>query len=209
MMPPEEAERARRVFAGETVRYPDTYVVPPTTPPADREVMLYARALSASRDPGVRRLALWVRARAAGDLGRAPSATELVQAVTDAQHELIEYAPDPPGVEVFNSVQWTLGNGLGSRVSPITERLMGRADCEDLADSACAMGIALGLDMRPKWWDQDGAPQNHVSGTWLAAGRVITVETTLPGARVGETPQEASWRLGPDAMLRVFGRAAA
>lgn len=205
VIPPDEAARIARVFRGEYVAFPDQYVVPPTTPPADRETMLYARSLSASRNPSVRLLASGLRKRLADRLGRAPSHLELVQAVTDDTHQLVVYLPDPAGVEVFNSVEWTLGSGLGRTVSSLTGAPMGAGDCEDFAAAASGLGIAVGLDMRPKWWNQPGQVQNHVASEWRDAGAIISVETTVPGAIVGETPQQAVDRIGPLAVSRILG----
>ncbi len=209
MIPPDEARRIAEVFAGGYVRFPDRYIVPPTTPPDDRETMLYARALSAARNPAVQRLGAGLRGRLAKRLGRPPLPLELVQGITDDMHQLVIYVPDPPGVEVFSAVEWTLGNALGRDTSPLTGALMGAGDCEDIAASTSSVGISQGLDMRPKWWwNQPGELQNHVLASWRDAGRIISVETTVPGAIVGETPQQTVDRIGAEAVRRILGVAA-
>ncbi len=131
-------------------------------------------------------------------------------------HLLVEYVGDPPGEEVFQSVEYTLTNELGREVSPLTGRRKGTADCEDLSAAVVALGLALvalgltpGLTLRNRWWNQPGAVQNHVAGEACDPTFVhepcISVETTIPGALAGDDPYQALFRVGGDFRTRVFG----
>ena len=145
-------------------------------------------------------------------LGRTPTREELVQWLMDCVHLLMDYAPDPPGLEVFQTVQWSIGGQCGFSVSPITGATKGCGDCEDLATLLVCLCLCLGITARVKWIEQKGSPLNHVAAVVLfddqrpddpKAWRCT--DATIPGARVGETPYEALDRVGPGFRSRIFG----
>lgn len=180
--------------------------IPPTTLPSEREQMLDQIAAAASRDPRVKAVADGLYAMLAARLGRAPRRPELLQWLMDSVHLLADYAPDPPGEEMFQSVQWTIGGGCGAGLSPITGRQKGCADCEDQATLLVALCLALGIRARVKWIDQEGSPLNHVSAmAELDGGTWVCTDATIPGARPGETPNQALDRVGPGFRSRIFG----
>lgn len=196
--------------------YPRLEVIAATVPPAERERLLDARSVDAARNPLVQAVARALYGTLVRSLGRTPSRLEVVQWLMDSIHLLVEYVGDPPGEEVFQSVEYTLTNELGREVSPLTGRRKGTADCEDLSAAVVALGLALvalgltpGLTLRNRWWNQPGAVQNHVAGEACDPTFVhepcISVETTIPGALAGDDPYQALFRVGGDFRTRVFG----
>lgn len=178
--------------------------------------MLDARSEDAANNPRVQAVARELYGLLSRSLRRAPSPPEAMQWLMDSIHLLVQYQGDPPGEEVFQSVEYTLTNELGSEVSPLTGRRKGTADCEDLSAAVVALGRAmmkLGLlppfVLRNRWWNQPGAVQNHVASEACDAGYpgepCVSVETTIPGARLGDSPYQALFRVGADFRQRVFG----
>lgn len=190
----------------------ECYEIPPTMPPAERILRLNRESQRAAQDPSIQRLARALYTRLATRLGRAPTSTETLQELMDAIHLLVDYVPDPPGREIFQTVRSTLSNGLGRGISPLTGQLKGGDDCEGLAAAVVALGLVLGLNMGNHWYHQEGAALNHVAaeacdgGPWPTHfGRCIPIETTIPGARPGETPYDVLRRIGPAHKERIFG----
>lgn len=186
--------------------------VPASTLPSEREAMLDRIAAAGARDPNVAVLAQSLADKLAARLGRAPTRSELIQWLMDSVHLLVDYAPDPAGREVFQSVPWTLAFACGTSTSPLTGRRKGCADCEDQAALLCALLMANGIAARVKWLDQPGSPLNHVSAVALIDGARpgdprawVCADATIPGARPGETPYQALERVGPGFRSRVFG----
>lgn len=198
---------------------PQRFEIPATVPPAARERMIYGLAIVGAQNPEVRAIAERLYGQLAQNLGRAPTAVELLQWLTDRVHDLVDYIPDPPTQEIFDTVEFSLFSRTGKSVSPITGDLKGSGDCEELAKVLVAFGRILGLNVRPRWWDQPGASLNHVSAEACDGGSLpsdfaswpstragcIPVETTVPGAIVGETPYQALARTGSMVGDRVFG----
>lgn len=188
---------------------PSCVVIPPTASPSERVALLMRYAQEGARDPRVQTIAQALLAMLSQRLQRRPTSSETAQFFADALHLLTQYLPDPDGQEVFQSVQQTLGGGCGSEVSPITGKLKGCGDCEDLAAAFVALCMVVGIPSRVVWLEQPGAPLNHVSAQvrtdparpeeWL------WMETTIPGARLGENPYGALQRLGEQFRTRVFG----
>lgn len=169
-------------------------------------------ARDGANDSRIQTIARGLYAMLAERLGRTPTREELVQWLMDAVHLLMDYAPDPPGLEVFQTVQWSIGGECGFSVSPITGNRKGCGDCEDLATLLVCLCLCLGITARVKWIEQKGSPLNHVAALVLfddqrpddpRAWRCT--DATIPGARVGETPYEALDRVGPGFRSRVFG----
>ena len=119
------------------------FEVPPTTPPEEREQILMDFARRGAVNPVLRALAVRLAEMAAVRLGRAPTLPELVQWLMGAVHLLVNYAPDPPGREVFQGVLWTLGGACGVDVSPLTGMRKGCGDCEDLSALLVALCTVL------------------------------------------------------------------
>ena len=151
---------------------PACYEVPPTTPPDERERDLMTLSRSGASDPAVRGVARALYRMAADRLGRPPTTPELVQWLMGAVHLLVDYVPDPPGREVFQTVLWTLTGGCGFGPSPLTGLRKGCGDCEDLAGLLVAFCLSLGVDAKVAWMDQPGAPLNHVTAMVLWRGRM-------------------------------------
>ncbi len=176
------------------------------TTPDERIEKLKRIAMAGSADPSVRAIAVFLAEQLRAMLGRVPTKAEVVQYLMDSLHLLVDYVPDPPGMEVFQSVRQTLAGLCGQRISTITGLRTGTGDCEDMAATLAALGLSLGIRMRPRWWAQD-APLNHVSaeadvdetGVWRP------VEATLEGARFGQTPQQALATVGYHFRDRILG----
>jgi hypothetical protein len=184
---------------------PTCFEVPATMLPDARVALLMRISQQALSNPRVREIARQLRSTLTDRLGRSPTQGEMVQWLADAGHLLTEYKPDPPGEEVFQSVEYTLGGGASRQKSPITGRAKGVGDCEDLAGMFVALALALGIPARVQWWSQPGAPLNHVAAQAKIGNEWVNVETTIPGAHVGETPYQALDRIGPDYRSRIFG----
>lgn len=179
--------------------------VDPYTTPEQRIAKLAEISRAGASNPLVVGLARNLYQHLRATLRREPTPAEMVQWLMDANHMLMDYLPDPPGEEVFQSVRWSLAGGGGSRLSPLTGEKTGAGDCEDMASTIAALGLALGIPMRCRWWQQEGAPLNHVSAEAFVDGRWQVAEATLPGARFGEGPYEALARVGSAHRDRVLG----
>jgi hypothetical protein len=171
-------------------------IVGPAVPPADRIALMEAMARQGSEDPGVSWALALVQRKASvrGSLDR----RQKLQALLDGLHGLAEYRDDPPGeLDYYGRVQWTLTPREDTRVSPLSGLRRGSGDCEDLAMAFCAFAMVVGIPARCVWLPQPNSPQNHVAAVScdLPEG-CVWVETTLPGARVGEHPYDAYRRLG-------------
>lgn len=115
-----------------------------------------------------------------------------LQALLSALPDLVEYTPDKPGKEVIQSVFATLQPSKGTALSPLTKKNKGRGDCKDLSTLYAALAKALGFDSAFLWFDQPQAPINHVALQVNIPGEGWQiVETTIPGALVGEDPYTA------------------
>ena len=198
-------------------------LIDPTTTPVERERILSALADEGAQDPAVQAIARWLVKRAEEDKGRELGDAEKLQALLDGLHALAVYHDDCCDVEVFNRVRWTLTPREGNPVSILTGQPQGQGDCDCLASAFAGLARAAGLSATPKWVDQPGRAMNHVAvvscGAWAAkfpstaaAGAEIPppagcawVETTVPGAIVGEDPYTAVRRHGM--AERVYGAA--
>lgn len=190
--------------------------IDPTVQPVDRLVILNGYCAYAVTLPVFQELALRIYGELRGELGREPSATEMLARLMESTHDLVDYLPDPEGEEIFQPVLSCLTNGLGRHVSRLTGRLRGGDDCEGLATVFVTLARILGFKASNVWWEQPGAALNHVAaqvcdgGAWptnFGSPRCIPIETTIPGARPNETPYEAIARIGPAYRERVFGSA--
>jgi transglutaminase-like putative cysteine protease len=178
--------------------YPDHFLVPDTTSPEHRMMMVEDLVAFGARDPDVIAYARQVVAA---------SPANPLQALLDGMHARVTYYPD-------------CGDGNCEDIQRPAYTLfgIGRGDCEDMSMAFASMARAMGYTARAVWLPQPGA-NNHVPaqicGTPPHAithtAQVIPpengpscespngwvwVETTLPGARVGEHPYEAAERLG-------------
>lgn len=172
-------------------------IVPDTTPSTDREDLLNALADEGARDPIVRRTAIWLATRCALAHGRQPTDRQLAQCLLDGLHELVQYSDDPDDREEYNRAVTTLSSSPRMERSPITGSPKGTGDCEDLAVLYASLARALGLRSQVVWIDQPRGAYNHVAAAVCDLGAGCEwVETTLPGARVGENPYTAAERLG-------------
>ena len=178
-------------------------IIPDDVAKEDREDLLNAMADEGASDPIVRRTALWIATRGALGAGRHLSDQELAQALLDGLHEFVEYTDDPTAYEEYNRAVTSLSPAQGMPVSTTTGRAKGRGDCEDMAVLFAALARSVGLRAQVVWLDQPGQSSNHVAAaTCEASGVCHWVETTLPGARVGEHPYAAAERLG---IVRTLG----
>jgi len=110
----------------------------------------------------------------------------------------LPYRHDPPGVDTYQGVAWTLAHG---------------GDCEDLSAlfvallRALAGHYRLALAARVRWLARPGAQEDHITsearcdgGAWRWA------ECSVRGALLGEYPPDAAARLAPH-RAELFGGA--
>lgn len=179
-----------------------TITIDDYTPASEREEILNALADEGAQMPGLRHLARWCVIHLTLQLKREPTDLEIAQCLLDRIHQLVEYGDDTSESESYSRCSTTLVPIEGAAISPITGEPKGRGDCDDLGTLFCALCRAVGISSNVIWVDQPGAAFNHVAAVVCASGdRCYWVESTIPGARVGETTQEAINR------LRVRGRA--
>jgi hypothetical protein len=190
------------------------YLVDPHVPPSERLVILNGYCADAALMPPIIELAHVLKEKCARGLGREPRPLELFSCLMADVHDLVDYLPDPPGLEVFEPVWSVLWNGMGRTISPITGQRKGGDDCEGLATVFVTFARILGYNASCVWWDQPGASLNHVAAQVCDGGTArtdfgspicIPIETTIPGAIPGETPYDALRRIGSDYQSRVFG----
>ena len=190
--------------------------IDPTVQPVDRLVILNGYCDYAVTLPFFRETAQRIYNELAAELGRQPTATELLTRIMESVHDLVDYLPDPDGEEIFQPVLSCVFNGLGKHVSRLTGQKRGGDDCEGLATVFVTLARILGFKASNVWWEQPGAALNHVAAqvcdggvfpTNFGSPRCIPIETTIPGAVPGETPYEAIRRIGPAYKSRVFGEA--
>jgi transglutaminase-like putative cysteine protease len=135
--------------------------------------MLDALAEDAMQRPLVRQLAALIPHDAPAR-SRAAHVLELVQR--------LNYRPDPPGLEIFQSAEETIARG---------------GDCEDLATLFVALARLVGLRAKIVWLNQQihGAALNHVYARVLVDAQWLDAECSIAGARLGEAPSDAARRL--------------
>lgn len=173
------------------------------TPSVDREEILNELANEGASTREVRRFARWALTRLVLELQREPTDIEIAQALLDLEHQLVQYADDPVDHEEYSRPLTTLRPVPGSPVSPVTKEPKGRGDCDDMAVLFAALARAVGLQVNVVWVDQRGADYNHIAAVACFDGEDAChwVETTIPGARIGETTSQVLRR------VRVEGRA--
>ena len=167
------------------------------TPREDREELLNALADEGCEAVTIRKLSRHAVTQTALKLGRAPTDLELAQAMLNLVHDLVQYGEDSSEREQYTRAVVSLMPVEGMAVSPVTGKPKGRGDCDDMAILFSALARCAGLHADVIWVDQPGAPFNHVAAVACTgdAKRCYWVETTLPGAKVGETTAEAIQRL--------------
>ena len=167
------------------------------TPSEDREEMLNALADEGANTKTIRNIARSAIGKLAVELKREPTDLELSQRLLDTVHQLVQYGDDPADGEQYSRVVTTLMPVDGMEISPITGLPKGRGDCDDMAVLFSSMCRAAAMHSDVIWVDQRGAAFNHIAAVMCASSgdRCYWVETTLPGARVGETTQAALERL--------------
>lgn len=195
-----EATTAADVLAGlETGA--DRFYVPAWVPPPVRTEQLDVIADFAAPDPRVVELARKI-AWAPPGVRCIYSPPQQAQRLMDAIEQLITYE-DGPDFEMFQSVPFTLFSGLGQGISPITGKPKGIGRCSHRTSVFVAFCKALGFNAKARWFQQTGAPRNHVAA-WVCDGAqgmahfggCFVAEVTIPGARFGEDPYKALDRLG-------------
>lgn len=190
---------------------PSIQRIAPTVLPQTRVALLMDYAREGAADPRVAKIARALVEARSRVIGRNLTPAEAAQALADGVHELVDYVPDPPGEEVFQSAVTTLGNACGRGPSPLTGGAKGCGDCEDLAVLLAAFCMALGIRAQVVWMEQPGAPLNHVSAQVCVDPALPDcwqwLDATLPGARLGEHPYDALARVGDAFRARVFGPA--
>lgn len=153
------------------------WIVDPYTPVCVREALLEQSIVDGMQDPAVRAFAATIRAT----LSPRATAEEKATAVLLAVQAWVTFTPDPPGVEVFQPVVWTL-----------TRR---RGDCEDIAALVATLDRLLERVAIVRWVNQSSRPLNHVGAFVRLAGRWIWQDASVYGARLGESPYDALTRL--------------
>ena len=91
-------------------------------------------------------------------------------------------------------------------MSPLTGKPKGKGDCEDMAVLFVAMTRSLGMSSSVVWVSQPDEVSSHVAASLSVDGVSEWVETTIPGARIGEAPYSAAARLGPSGNDRTGRR---
>lgn len=184
----------------------------PWQAPDDRKAILNEMAAEGAHSPKVQWVARGVVLGLARQLGRTPTPREIAQGLLDALYALVEYRSDPASDRDFYQPVWiTLRPVPDNPVSPLTGEPKGIGDCEDTSVlyAALAMAVPLvsGIPMsgEVQWLDQPDNPQNHVAASVTLPSGAAWVETTLPGARVGEHPYAALRRLGNAHATRLTG----
>ena len=191
--------------------------IDPTVQPVDRLRILNGYCDYAVTLPFFQETARRIYDEFTDELGREPSATEMLQRLMESTHDLVDYLPDPEGEEIFQPVLSCVFNLMGRHTSRLTGMRRGGDDCEGLATVFVTLARLLGFRASNVWWEQEGAKLNHVAaqvcdgGAWptnFGSPRCIPIETTIPGALPNETPYEAIARIGPAYRERVYGTAA-
>lgn len=184
----------------------------PWQDPEERRDILNSMAADGARAPQVQAIVRGVLAWLPRRLGRAPTTLEIAQGLLDAVYGLVDYWPDQASErDFYQPVQVTLRPSPEAPMSPITCRRKGKGDCEDTSVLFAAMALAVplvsGIPMgaHVQWLDQPGDPQNHVAASVTLPSGELWVETTLPGARIGEHPYDALKRLGNTHASRLTG----
>lgn len=181
-------------------------VIPDAVEPDEREDLLDALANEGARSVIVRRMAVWLCTRAAVRLGRQPTQRETGQALLDGLSDLTEYTHDPDNQEEYNRAETSLLPAPGASRSPITGTGKGRGDCEDMVVLYVAMARSVGMGAHVIWVSQPDQPSSHVAASLVVDGIPEWVETTIPGALIGEAPYVAAERLGPSGVSRTGRR---
>lgn len=173
------------------------------TPSTDREEILNELANEGASTREVRRFARWALTRLVLELQREPTDLEIAQALLDLEHQLVHYADDPVDHEEYSRPLTTLRPVPGNPISPVTNEPKGRGDCDDMAVLFAALGRAVGLQVNVVWVDQRSADYNHIAAVACFDGEDAChwVETTIQGARIGETTSQVLRR------VHVEGRA--
>lgn len=184
----------------------------PWIAPDERKAILQEMAVEGAHSPTVQWVTRGVIAGLARNLGRTPTPREIAQGLLDALYALVEYRSDPASDEDFyQPVCLTLRPVPGNPISPLTGLPKGAGDCEDTSVLFAALALAVplvsGIPMgaHVQWLDQPGDPQNHVAASVTLPTGALWVETTLPGARIGEHPYAALRRLGNVHAQRLTG----
>ena len=196
-------------------------LIQPEETPEERKALLNAMADASANDLAVQDTASSLLWAAQEKVGRKLTTKEALQALLDGIYQLVEYLPDPDSMlDFYQPAELTLMSVPGQPVSALTGQPRGTGDCEDtsvlfasLVLAAARTGVFRDVTdhadppaPRVEWLSQPGKPQNHVAavacthecaandpecpdGCWW-------VETTLPGARIGEHPYVALERLG-------------
>lgn len=183
--------------------YPPQFIIPDTTPVADRLLIMEDLVELGSRHPRVISLARFARQN---------NPTDPLSELLVALHELVTFVPD-------------CGDGTCEEFQRAEHTLFVRhaGDCDDMSIAYSSLARAIGFPSRVVWIDQPDKPNNHVASQACApirpASRVdqnyavmvhsnpagpscsqpngwTWVETTLRGAAVGEHPYTAAKRLG-------------
>jgi len=184
----------------------------PWQAPDDRKAILNELAVEGAHSPKVQWVARGVIAGLAQRYHRTPTPQEIAQGLLDALYALVEYRNDPASDEDFYQPTWiTLRPVPGNPLSPLTGQPKGIGDCEDTsvlyAALANAVPLVSGIPMsgRVEWLSQPDSPQNHVAASVTLPSGQAWVETTLPGARIGEHPYDALARLGNQHAAHITG----
>lgn len=181
-------------------------IIPDEVEVPEREDILDALAAEGARSPLVQRIALWLCTRAALEKGAHLTQRETGQALLDGLAALVEYEHDPDHREEYNRAETSLVPARGAAMSPLTGKPKGKGDCEDMAVLFVAMARSLGMSSSVVWVSQPDEPASHVAASLAVDGASEWVETTIPGARIGEAPYIAAARLGPSGNDRTGRR---
>lgn len=180
-----------------------------TLAPEDRETRIAATMTPAERETLVMRLAhraaprlaplgRWLLELAERWAGRELTTREKHQALLAGVGCFIVYVEDPElpdDADDFADALWTFTPRAGNPTNPLTGEPKGEGDCEDMVIAFVALVLGVGLVARGAFLAQQGAPFNHFAAK-SCDPYCEWVETTIPGALIGEHPWAVVMRLG-------------
>lgn len=150
------------------------FVVPGNATPADRVAWIERAIADPSTARAIAPVVRSIRSSSVGSRAIAAAALAYVQGV--------RFVVEAPGVDVYQTPAETIAANTG--------------DCEDLVALFVAIARAAGVPAWPVFVAQSWAPWDHFAAAVRVEQRTEWAEPSVPGAYLGESPQNAARRLG-------------